>query len=62
MVPLGLPPIPIEASEDNMVRCQKTGIPSGLGAAAQALGFPPELQKLDGRHRSRDVAATRTSR
>jgi hypothetical protein len=49
MVPLGLPPIPIEGSEDNMVRCAKAGIPSGLGKAAEALKFPPELQKLDGR-------------
>jgi hypothetical protein len=49
MVPLGLPPIPIEGSEDNMVRCQRAGIPSGLSAAAKALNFPPELQKLDGR-------------
>jgi DNA polymerase len=49
MVPLGLPEIPIERSEDNMVLCQRAGIPSGLGAAAKALKFPPELQKLDGR-------------
>ena len=49
MVPLGLPPIPIERSEDNMVRCQKAGIPSGLDKAAAALKFPPELRKLDGR-------------
>ena len=45
MVPLGLPPIPIERSEDN----RKAGIPSGLGAAAKALRFPPELQKFDDR-------------
>src|SRR5262245_30297033 len=49
MVPLGLPPIPIERSEDNMIRCRKAGIPSGLGAAAKALKFPPELQKFDDR-------------
>jgi DNA polymerase len=49
LAPLGPPPIPIERSEDNMVRCRKAGIPSGLDAAAKALKFPPELQKLDGR-------------
>jgi hypothetical protein len=49
LVPLGLPPIPIEHSDDCMVRCQKAGIPSGLDKAAAALRFPPELQKLDDR-------------
>src|SRR5215831_1248144 len=49
LVPLGLPRIKIENSIDNMVLCQKAGIPSGLGAAAKALKFPPELQKFDDR-------------
>jgi AAA domain-containing protein len=49
MVPLGLPPIAIKDSEDNMVRCQKAGIPGGLDKAAAALKFPPELQKFDDR-------------
>jgi hypothetical protein len=61
MVPLGLPPIEIEDSEDNMVRCQKAGIPSGLGKAAEALKFPPELRKLDD-HAMRELSRPREPR
>jgi hypothetical protein len=48
MVPLGLPPIPLEACDDTMARCRAIGIPAGLDAAAKIL-LPAEFRKVDKR-------------
>jgi DNA polymerase len=48
MVPLGLPPIALDACDDTMARCRALGIPAGLDAAAKIL-LPAESHKADKR-------------
>ena len=44
MVPLGLPPIPLEQCEDTSAMCRAIGIPASLEGAAKVL-LPPEFHK-----------------
>jgi DNA polymerase len=44
LVPLGLPPIPLEQCEDTSAMCRAIGIPASLEGAAKAL-LPPQFHK-----------------